>query len=90
MQRHQVDRKRVHPISVLYLRSKHKVVELSELVHELPDPIIGRVEDVRTVLVNVDSITTLAVAVSADVRSLIYQENLLALATSLMGKNATE
>jgi hypothetical protein len=75
---------------VLDLWSKHKIVELSELVHKLPDPIIGGVEDMRTVLVNVYSITTFAIAVSSDMFSLVDQENLLTLSTRLVSENATE
>jgi hypothetical protein len=44
----------------------------------------------RAVLVNVNSLATFAVAVSADVLPLVYQKNLLALATSFMGKNTSE
>jgi hypothetical protein len=75
---------------VLHFRSQREVVELGELVHKLPDPIIGRMEYVRSVLVDVDSLTTLSVAVTADVFPLVYQENVLSLAASLMGENATE
>jgi hypothetical protein len=90
MQGHQVDWERVQAIPVLHFRSQREIIELGELIHKLPDPIIGCMEDVRAVLVNVDSITTLAVTVSADVLTLVYQENLLALATSFMGEDATE
>jgi len=90
VQSHQVDRKRVQTTTRVHLGSQCEVVELSELVHKLPDPIIGRMEYVRSVLVDVDSLTTLSVAVTADVLPLVYQENVLPFATGLMGKNASE
>jgi hypothetical protein len=88
MKRHQVYRKRVKTIAMLDLGTKHEVVKLCELVHELPDPIIGRVEDVWPVLMNVNPIVTLAVAISTDVRPAVYQQNMLSFSTGLMGKNA--
>jgi hypothetical protein len=47
-------------------------------------------EDMWSVLMNVNAVTSLAVAVASDVLTLIYQQNMLALTTSLMSKNATE
>lgn len=60
------------------------VVELRELVHVIPDAFVGGVENMRSVLVNVDAIDLARVHVAGDMVALVDDEAALARLFRLM------
>lgn len=65
----------------------HEVVELTELLHVVPDCPVRRPEDMGSIEVDVNALDLFRVAVAADVPAAVENEHALALGDSLTGDN---
>ena len=65
-------------------------VELDDGVHEVPYLLVGGVEDMGTVFVDVDTFDVLAIDVTAEVGAFVYDEAGLACLTGFVGEGGAE
>lgn len=68
----------------------HEVVELTELLHVVPDCPVRRPEDMGAVEVDVYTLNLFRVAVAADVPAAVENEHALALVDGFMSKYGTK
>jgi hypothetical protein len=73
-----VERKIVDLVHVVSDGAVYEVVELAELVDELPDVLVRSVKDVSAILVDINAIFSICEAVASDMIALFDDKNLLA------------
>ena len=65
-------------------------VEGNDRVYEVPNGLVVGMEDVGTILMDVDAFDILAIDIAAQVRAFVYDEAFLALLPGLMGESGTK